>query len=218
MSDEHTNITYTPLLEAYFKNWGEKCQCYTWLYTHAERYYNKRKTFIDLPSNVLSLAVGFLQVGATSIFGSEAMYSNVALGIGSLLVSIMNMTKNYFVLDKKAENCRIAAISYEKLYRFIVIEMGLPKEQRMRPNELLKTVTNEINRLKETSVALPEMTIEAFKKRFSEHKYASISKPEITNGLSEIKVYSEDKDSSLSPGTGLSPKFEVEMPKAETKI
>jgi hypothetical protein len=191
MTELGDNITWSPLLEDYFKRSAEKAQCYAWLYAHAEQIYSSRRTYIDLPVNVISGLVGFFSVGSATMFNGETKMSSIALGVASLLVTIMNSTKSYFSWDKKSEGCKISAIHYGKLYRFIVVELGLPRAERMRANDFLKFVRDTYDRLAETSYALPPESVDAFKKRFSNQKYLDISKPEITNGLERVNIYAD---------------------------
>ncbi len=65
----------------------------------------------------------------------------------------------------------------------------------MTPNDLLKYVKTEYDRLSEISPLVPPNIIEDFKMRFSDAKYDAISRPEDTNGLHAIHIFSrEDAD------------------------
>jgi hypothetical protein len=65
----------------------------------------------------------------------------------------------------------------------------------MTPNDLLKYVKTEYDRLSEISPLVPPNIIEDFKLRFSDAKYDAISRPEDTNGLHAIHIFSrEDAD------------------------
>jgi len=65
----------------------------------------------------------------------------------------------------------------------------------MTPNDLLKYVKTEYDRLSEISPLVPPNIIEDFKIRFSDAKYDEISRPEDTNGLHAIHIFSrEDAD------------------------
>jgi hypothetical protein len=185
------DISWTPLLENYFKKSAEKAQCYAWLYNHAETIYSRRRTYIDMPVNIISALVGFFSVGSDMMFNGETRLSSISLGIASLLAGIMNSTKSYFGWTQKAEGCKISSVHYGKLYRFIVVELGLPRHERMRANDFLKYVKDSYDRLAETSYPLPPESIDAFKKRFSTEKYNHISKPEIANGLEQVKIYDD---------------------------
>ena len=93
----------------------------------------------------------------------------------------------YFGWAKRAEGHRISAIHYSKLYRFISVEMALPRDERMSPHDLLKYVKDQYDRLAEISPLVPTTIIHKFQRRFK--KYTDISKPEEANGLEKITVY-----------------------------
>jgi hypothetical protein len=211
MSEEMAeNISWTELLEAYFASTGEKAHCLSWIHTHAEGIYSFRRTWIDLPVIVGSGAIAFLN-GASSTLWSDPKMSSIALGIGSLVVGIWNSLGTYFGFAKRAEAHRIAAIHYAKLYRFLCVEMALPRSERMRPSDLLKFTKEQYDRLAETSPALPQGSIQAFRSRFSSEKYSEISKPEIANGLEKIEVFIGPPPISLRR----SESFEVPPPPAD---
>jgi hypothetical protein len=187
MSEEISpTIKWNTWLEEYFASTGEKAHCLSWCHKQAEALYSSRRNFIDIPSIVLSSVIGFLNAGSSSMF-SDARASSIALGVGSLTVGVLQTVNTYFNWSKKAEGHRIAAIQYSKLYRFLNIEMSLPREERMSPHDLLKYTKDYYDRLQEISPLVPPETIKDFKKKFE--KDTEISKPEEANGLEKITVY-----------------------------
>jgi len=188
-----SNITWSEKLEKYFVSTAERAYCLSWLHKKSEGMYSRRKTFIDLPVIVLSGVIAFLNAGSSSLFADDTKLSSISLGIGSLFVSVLNTVGSYFSWSKRAENHRLSAIHYNKLYRFINIELHLPRKERIRCSDLLKMVKESYDRLLETSPAIPEEIIAEFKKRFSIEKYESISKPEEANGLEGVSVYGDDE-------------------------
>jgi hypothetical protein len=187
------NVSWNnPMLEDYFRKIGENSQAYAWMYTDAEAIYARRRTWIDIPSNILATVTGFLSVGSATMFEGETRMSSIGLGIASLLVSIMNMTKSYFSWSQKAEGCKISAYHYGKLQRLIVLQMGLPVNERIRCGDFLKQVRDAFEDLSKTSYPIPPESIDAFKKRFNDQKYNGFHKPTIVNGLEKIEVYKED--------------------------
>jgi len=191
MSDEITHpISWTPLLEHYFASVAERSHCYSWLHTKAESHTSMRKTALSIPVIVLSGVIGFLSVGSTALFEGNEKTASVSLGMMSLFVSILQTVENYFTFAKRAEGHRIGALSYAKLYRTLVVEMGLPQEQRMTPSNMLKYCKNETDRLAETCPSLPQTVLNEFRHRFSDKKYDEISKPPEANGLEHVEVFS----------------------------
>jgi hypothetical protein len=187
-----SNISWSDKLEKYFVSTAERAYCLSWLHKKSEGLYSKRKTFIDLPVIVLSGVIAFLNAGSSSLFADDTKLSSISLGIGSLFVSVLNTIGSYFSWSKRAENHRLSGIHYNKLYRFITIELHLPRNERIRCSDLLKMVKESYDRLLETSPAIPDNIIAEFKKRFSNEKYESISRPEEANGLESVSVYGDD--------------------------
>jgi len=197
MSEFNEGIEWTLLLEEYFSSSGEKAHCLTLLHKNAEALYSNRRNWIDLPVIMGSAIVGFLNAGSSSMF-NDAKVSSVALGVGSLCIGILQTVNTYFNWAKRAEGHRISSIQYAKLYRFLKIEMSLPRNQRMSPTDLLKKVKDDYDRLAEISPLLPDIVIQDFKNKFSNDKYAEISKPEETNGLEKITVFDDKMIKSKS--------------------
>ena len=190
MADESLalNIQWNTRLEEYFAQTGEKAHCFSWLHKRSEELYSNKTVFIDLPVIVLSTLNGAVSVGSESLFG-DSKYASVGIGIIALVTAILSTVGSYFSWARRAEGHRISGLNYAKLYRFLNIEMSLPRNERMRPSDLLKYVKTEYDRLSEISPLIPPAVIDLFRTRFSDAKYADISRPEETNGLHPIAIY-----------------------------
>lgn len=189
--DPGTDIRWTPELEEYFSSTGEKAHCLSWVHKKAEERYSRFKTYIDLPVIVISSITGFVSAGSTNMFPGNQQLATILLGVSSLLVSTLNMTGTYFGWARRAEGHRLSSIHYAKLYRFCLIEMKLPREERKTPHDLLKYVKDQIDNLAEVSPMLPPPVIADFKRQFDNEKYNDVSKPEEANGLEKITVFGE---------------------------
>lgn len=191
-------VSWNSNLEAYFVSSGERANGLAILHKDAEALYSYRRTFIELPVIVGSALIGFLNAGSMSMFDNPQT-SSVALGVGSLVVSLLQTVNTYFNWSKRAEGHRLASIQYAKLYRFLSIEMSLPREERMSPTELLKQVKDTYDRLQEVSPLLPPDVLSSFKKKTE--KYTDISKPAEINGLDKIVLYNPMMKSSSTVET-----------------
>jgi hypothetical protein len=190
-SEISANISWTKRLEEYFASTGEKASGLAWVHKRSEAIYSIRKTYIDLPVIIGSGVIAFLNAGSSTLF-SDPRISSVALGIGSLAMGILNSVGTYFNWAKRAEGHRISAIHYAKLYRFITVELSLPRGERMSPHDLLKYVKDQYDRLAEISPMVPELVIHEFQRKFRNQK--EISKPEEANGLHKIDIYNDLED------------------------
>jgi hypothetical protein len=207
MSEEISkSIAWNTRLEEWFASTGEKAHCLAWIHKQAEAICSRQRTMIDLPVIILSGIVGFMSVGSKSIFQNQDTFASIGLGVGSLFVSVLNTIGSYFQYAKRAEGHRIASIQYAKLYRFLNIEMSLPRDERMSPYELLKYTREAYDRLQEISPLVPQEVLDQFRKKFEDEK--EISKPEEANGLERIVIFPEAPESSFDSPVSIAPRIE----------
>lgn len=186
---ELEGVSWTERLEEFFASSAEKAHCLSILHKQSEALYSGRKTIIDLPVIVGSAVIGFLNAGSTSMF-DDPKIASIALGVGSLVVSVLQTINAYFSWAKRAEGHRIASIQYSRLYRFLSIEMSLPRGERLEPSELLKQTKDTYDRLQEISPLLPPLILREFRSKYD--KETDISKPEEANGLERVIVYRDN--------------------------
>jgi len=190
-----STITWSSPLEKYFKECGEQSECLSVCHKNAEAIYSHRRTFVDIPVIILSSLGGFLQIGSEQMFHG-ASGATIGLGLVSLFIGILSTIGSYFGWSKRAEGHRIASIQYEKLYRFLSVELALPRNERIGATDLLKISKESIDRLQEISPMLPNETIFWFKRRYGQLK--GISKPPQLNGLEAVQVFSPLTGGSLT--------------------
>ena len=184
------DVSWNTTLEEFFVEQGEQAHGLSLLHKQAEGLYAKRKTYVELPVIAISSVTGFLSVGSSSMFAGQQMASSVALGVLSLMVSVLQTIGTYFSWAKKAEGHRISSIQYSRLHRHLKIEMGLPRDERQSPGDLLKYVRDAVDRLQETSPLLPPEVITDYKSKYG--KVTDISHPAETNGLERVIVFQEN--------------------------
>ena len=183
------DITWHHEIEQYFANTGEKALCLSHLHKKAEQRYSSVTMWIDLPVIILSVINGAVSMGSTSLFGNQEIAS-VGVGAVALLTGILNALGSYFSWSRRCEAHKISAINYSKLYRFLSIELSLPRVERMSPADLLKYVKTEYDRLQEISPLIPPSVLLDFTKRTGELK--DISLPEEASAFHPISVFKED--------------------------
>lgn len=204
-------IHWNSRLEEFFVETGEKALCYAWCHKQAEAMYSNRTVWIDIPVIVLSTLTGSVSVGSQSLFGDNAV-APVVIGGVVLLTSIMTTVSSYFAWARRAESHKQAGLSWAKLYRFLSVELALPRGERMSPTDLLKFVRTEYDQMMEKSPLLPRPVIVAFRDKFKDMK-DKVAFPEETNGLHSISVYSEATATPQGPAL---PRAASAFPASET--
>ncbi len=191
MAEEIINkdIKWNSRLEEYFCESGEKCQSLSWLHKRAEEVFSQKAVFIELPVIILSTLNGAVSVGSTTMFGASD-FASIGVGCVALLTAILGTIGSYFSFSRRAESHKIASLNYAKLYRFLSVEMSLPRNERMSPKELLKHTKVEYDRLSEISPLVPPPIIHLFRQRFS--KLSGVAFPEECNGIHSIIPFEGD--------------------------
>ena len=182
------NVEWTNNLEKYFKELGEKSLCLSILHKNSESKYSKKAQYIDLPVIVFSTVCGSLSLSAKSLFGvANEQIAMTGVGVLSLFTGILGTIQAYFMFNRRAECHRNSYLEYSKLYRFVKVELGLPRNQRITAKDLLKIINDQYERLNELSPMIPPDILKGFRPKMK--KYPNISVPEIANGLEEILIY-----------------------------
>jgi len=187
MEEQKPAIVWNSAIENLVKSLGEKALSLSWLHNRSEKHYNYYNNCLAIPAIVLSSITATL--GGT--FAGDKTFSYVTTII-STIVSVITTLNSYFVFAKRAESHRMTAISYSKLYLQINIELSLPRAKRMNVKDFLKVVSEQIQRLNEIQPQVADTVIKAYNLKFKDEP-PTISRPEITNGLVDIKIYEEEK-------------------------
>jgi hypothetical protein len=107
------------------------------------------------------------------------------VGLISLFSAALLTINQYIKSQQMSESHRIASIAYSKLYRTIMNELALRRDQRVNGLDFLNIVRSEIDRLESTSPSVLPFVIRKFNKKFLKN---SIEKPEITGDLDEVYI------------------------------
>ena len=178
-------ISWNDSLEMLVAQEAEKCGGLSWLHAECERYFSVHTNFIALPVIILSTVNGFLSGSSATIF-TNTQVSSIALGIVSLFTGILSTIGSYFAWAKRTEAHRISSIQYQKISKFLAIELSLPKAERIAAKDILKITREQIERLMEISPAVPEVILTKYRNNFKGNE--DIATPEIIQGPRKIHI------------------------------
>ena len=170
-------------LERLFKKSAEHFLCLRWVHDDAQRFTANWNTRLTIPVIVLSGLAGLGSVGADNILPFTG--ADVLIGLISFTAGTLQTISAYFAFAKRSEAHRIAALSYEKLHRLIDFQLKIDREHRIPPDELLRSLQEQTDRLNEASPQLPFYTIQNFKRTFPA---AEVSIPSLLNGLEPVEI------------------------------
>jgi hypothetical protein len=186
------DLKYNSHLEEIISAEAEKALVLRWLHDQSEKKYSHNNTFITIPVICISTLAGTASIGSESLFGGSDA-APVVIGMMSLIVSVLNVVSSFFGWAKRSEAHRICSISYGKLHRLIAMELALPRDQRVPAKHFLKDIRGQIDRLNETSPAIPDSVISAFYVRMKDLK-SNVTLPEICNQINNVDVYKGKND------------------------
>ena len=198
MSEIVGPIAWSDDLEKYFKTIGEQSNGLAWLHKRAEAHYARLRNYLELPVIILGVLNGATSVGSGSLF-SDPKFASIAVGLVAILGAILSTISSYFKYSARAEAHRMSSIHFSKFFRFIAVQLGLPREERLQAQDALRHIKEENDRLLEISPLLPKNIINEFKSKFA--SISNIAKPSDANGLEAIHIYEpgEALSSFVSP-------------------
>ena len=190
MTDIASEIEWSNTLEEYFKATAEQSHGLSWIHKKAEARFAGLRNYIDLPVIILGVLNGATSVGSGALF-PDPRWASIGVGAVALLTAILSTIASYFKWAQRSEAHRIAALQYAKLHRYIVVQLRLPREERLACAELLKYVRDGFDRLAEISPLVPQEVIMEFNSKFKKTYTGRISLPSECNGLESVRIYDE---------------------------
>ena len=189
------HINWTKNLENYLKEIGEHSLCLSMLHKKCEAKFSSKALCIDLPVIILSTLCGSLTLSAKNMFGVALEDTALKIVGGlSLFSGVLGTIQAYFSYSRRAEAHKSSYLEYSKLYRFIKVELGLPRLSRIRPKKLLAMINEGFERRQELSPIVPKDIIKNFKKMY---KKSTIKRPPQINGLEEILIYAKSEEGDI---------------------
>lgn len=169
---------------------GDRCNGYQWLHTKSQRHFEIWNVCLTIPSIVLSAITGSVTIGLSSLFpGGDQTIATTILGSVTIGSGILTTVNQYMKTSSLAEAHRAASLAYGKLYRLILTELSLKREQRTDVKPFLKMVRAEQDRLQDMSPTISACIISEFNATFKNN--TTLEKPEIVGDLDHIVVSME---------------------------
>jgi hypothetical protein len=190
INKDNIKISWDNDLEKLIKDECEISYSYYLLHNLSYIRFSHINNIINLPVMILSSLTGASSMGSSALF-NNTFISSIVIGLVILLLNSLQAINTYYKFSQLSEAHRIASISFQKVSRFLEIELSLPRKQRSDPKIILKILKNEIDRLMETSPIIQQIIIDKYNKKYKDER---ASKPAIVNGLKIITINDEDNE------------------------
>jgi len=178
--------------EKLLKAIAERSNCMRWLHTQCTLYFENLNFYFTIPNIVISTVNGSITMSLNTLFPTpdQQRVATTVIGLVSILSAVLITMNQYMKSQQMTEAHHAAGLAYSKLYRTIMNELTLRRDQRTNGIEFLKHVRTEIDRLENTAPSVLPFIIKRFNRVFSTRE---IEKPEITGDLDPVEINRDAK-------------------------
>lgn len=169
--------------ESILKIWAEKAAGYRWLHEHSARHYRRLNNKFVYPQIVISTLAG---MGGFSITSHNYLqFAGYIIAGFNIVTALLTSFQKFIMAAEKSENHATIARQFAAFYRHISLELSLNPRDRTECLELCRLCRTEYDRLMNVAPSVPYKIIIQFKESFPNAKH----KPDIANGLSDMKIW-----------------------------
>lgn len=179
--------TWNDYLERLLSSWGEKAAGLSFMHNEASSYWTTHGNYLTMMSIVVSTIASGVSLIAAGISDVDAK-NGVMYGVGAvgLISSTIQAFKKFYNSEEKAADHGVSSKQFGGFYRFMTLQLGLPRTDRMPADRLSEYVLKEYERMQQDARPLSDREINIFKSKF---KNAEQSVPDICEDDFIINVY-----------------------------
>lgn len=204
-TEEHENILV---------DWADKAMCYRWMHSKANQGYARKNAWYTIPVIIMSTLTGTANFAQDRFPEDYKEYAPMMIGAVNLFAGILTTVQQFLKIGELNEAHRVAAISWDKFYRNIKVELAKHPRERTSVSHMLKLSKEEFDRLMETSPTISDNVIQLFQATFSNIKdpssekaraFGELKKPEICDALESTRysVYKMKDEPHKGPSTNM---------------
>lgn len=187
--------------------WADKAMCYRWLHGRSHQAYSKTNAWFTIPVIIMSTLTGTANFAQDRFPEDVKPIAQMSIGAVNIFAGILTTIAQFLKIGELNEAHRVSAISWDKFYRNIKVELAKSRDERMHVGHMLKICKEEYDRLMETSPSINDKIIIQFNIKFPVKKIEAkdaneeinrpdIMRPEICDELvstAEILFLTSDK-------------------------
>tara|TARA_Y100000591_G_C21795281_1_gene678955 strand:- start:147 stop:863 length:717 start_codon:yes stop_codon:yes gene_type:complete len=184
-------------MEDLLANWGEKSAGLRFMHNKAGGYWKGVSNRLTLWGIFITTLASTVSLVATNIEDDDTKNGVLFAvgGIGMVSSLIQSLKKFYNAEEKNADHSAIAK-QFGSFYRYIVLQMGMSREDRVPADELSSWALKEFERLQQDSPPLGGDAINAFKKTFTNPSQAI---PDVCEDEFVIQIFGRENEVVSAP-------------------
>ena len=182
-------------MEDLLKSWGEKSAGLRFMHNNAAGYWKGVSNRLTLWGIGVTTIVSTVSLTTTSV--DDPYTKNVimyAVGGVGVFATLIQSAKKFYNSEEKAANHTAIAKQFGSFYRYMTLQMGMSREDRVPADELSAWALKEFERLQQEAPPLGGGPISAFKKAFVSSDQAV---PDVCEDEFIICIYGREEDTSV---------------------
>ena len=188
--------SWSPHMEDLMKMWGEKAAGLRFIHSKSAGKWRGFSNKLTLLSIGISAVASGVSLVAASV-DDPTIKNGILYGVGGvgLLSSLIQSLKKFYNAEEKAADHGAIAKQFGSYYRFMTLQLGMSREDRMPSGQLSDFALKEYERMQQDAPPIGGDEIKLFKKTF---KQSSQSVPDVCEDEFVIHVYGRvEKESDI---------------------
>ena len=156
-------------MESLMKQWGEKAAGLRFMHSHSGGIWKKFSNQLSITGIVVTGVASTVTLIATSV-SDENTKNGILMGVGGvgLLSTLIQSFKKFYNAEEKAADHASVSKQFGSFYRYMVLQMGMSREDRDPADVLSAWALKEYERLQQEAPPIGGSSVALFKKKFTD--------------------------------------------------
>jgi hypothetical protein len=178
-------------MEVLMKQWGEKAAGLRFMHAHSGGIWKKFSNQLSITGIVVTGVASTVSLIATSV-SDENTKNGILMGVGGvgLLSTLIQSFKKFYNAEEKAADHASISKQFGSFYRYMVLQMGMSREDRDPADVLSAWALKEYERLQQEAPPIGGSSVALFKKKFTDPNQCI---PDIAEDKFVITVFKKPK-------------------------
>lgn len=156
-------------MESLMKQWGEKAAGLRFMHAHSGGIWKKFSNQLSITGIVVTGVASTVSLIATSV-SDENTKNGILMGVGGvgLLSTLIQSFKKFYNAEEKAADHASVSKQFGSFYRYMVLQMGMSREDRDPADVLSAWALKEYERLQQEAPPIGGSSVALFKKKFTD--------------------------------------------------
>ena len=186
-------MAWSPSLEQLLAKYCDESQVREALHRKAYYFYKKLLSWFQIPIIVGSALSGSLQFLSKSFPDIE---NHMVTGTASLsiMVSLLSAVMSYLKIGESMTKNEISLVEWQNFHNTLQHQLSLRRHDRLEPEEFMKWVKQQYDRLFEISPVCNQKFITQTKKKIRKSASEQFQIPNYLNGFEHAVIWKDEED------------------------